>query len=478
MSDHDPARPPRTRARPRPWTLERWARSAWAVRLGLARVLPGLLALLAAAGVSILGLERFGADSWLVIVVGPVLITLAFLYLETRTRSVHAVVVSELDESTRLRLEDDGRSGRELRLGSHVVPQICCIGAPRRLVGATLRVELAPAPPRATDRATILGMYRAEWARRAAAHRDRLELAARFYGVAEVEEFVARWLLRDHDTVDIVRCRIDGDRCELGWSPSRSYDFVFGAESLDRPLPPQLPLGDPGTLPRRGLEVGPTVALAEVEVGPPDGDGDATLRDRMERLGVVPATITEVDRPPLPCQPGTVTVVVSESDRCIVAMERLGVTTAYGNEGRVRIHFVGEGILAEDLPSVGAMREPASRTARRAMLDELGVAPDRFRLVPTGLVFDQLRWQPVFLFVAFTPLTVAEVVASARRSTARHQIGQIVPIGWEDGDLTTVARVVRGGHPDIQLASNHAEAALLFASMYATGAYAVEGALW
>jgi hypothetical protein len=138
-------------------------------------------------------------------------------------------------------------------------------------------------------------------------------------------------------------------------------------------------------------------------------------------------------------------------------------------------HFVGEGMEPKDLDASG--RFSPEKAAWRGCSEEMGAGPDHFQFIPTGVIVDTKRWQPLFTFVAECSLTIPRLErcmkkALDRYETAQGEIAACLPWTAEDNlDLLT------GNDPTFTLASNHAQTALLHALYYSDGRETVDDLL-
>ena len=182
---------------------------------------------------------------------------------------------------------------------------------------------------------------------------------------------------------------------------------------------------------------------------------------------------------PAPARIATVTVMVSTPDDAVVVLVRnpgLHEVAGRDDRGRRSVHFFGEGALASDLDDAG--RFAPEVTARRCLsTDEFvpdgpGWADRLKNLIPTGVIFDVGRWQPVFCFLAL----VDEPLGVIEQGVRRVENAMVVSRPWDVGSDATVG-LLMGDDQDYYLASNHAEAALLFALYYRHGREAVDGIL-
>jgi hypothetical protein len=197
--------------------------------------------------------------------------------------------------------------------------------------------------------------------------------------------------------------------------------------------------------------------------------GHPTLRESWD---CDPSTLADLTRLPAPAFMGVCVVVIAEGQ--IVVLKRQGdhFVAVKG------AHFVGEGMEPKDRDASG--RFSPESAAWRGCSEELGVGPDDFHsFIPTGLIIDTKRWQPLFSFVAECKLTISDLEDRMREAkddyeTAHGEIAACLP--WTVQNEKTLA-LLAGDDPAISLASNHAQAALLHALYYADGRQAVKDRL-
>jgi hypothetical protein len=186
-----------------------------------------------------------------------------------------------------------------------------------------------------------------------------------------------------------------------------------------------------------------------------------------------PSSLADLTRQPAPAYMGVCVVVIAEGQ--IVMLKRQRDHYVASTSELVPAHFVGEGMAPKDLDASG--RFSPERAAWRGCSEEMGAGPDHFQFIPTGVIVDTKRWQPLFSFVAECSLTIPRLErcmkkARDRYETAHGEIAACLPWTAEDNlDLLT------GSDPTFTLASNHAQAALLHALYYADGRETVDDLL-
>ena len=230
-------------------------------------------------------------------------------------------------------------------------------------------------------------------------------------------------------------------RYKIGVAESHYYDWAATANSLDRDL--------------------------------------GSFTDLTERLGYPnlreawrcdPSSLADLTRLPAPAFIGVCVVVIAEGK--IILLERRRDHHVANAADGIPAHFVGEGMLPKD---VDAGRYSPQQTARRGCREELGVGHTHLTLIPTGLIIDTKRWQPLFSFIGKCDLTIPQLkhcMENAKHGyeTAYGEIAAHLP--WTAQEDETIA-VLMGEHPKFSLASNHAQAALLHALYYFDGREAV-----
>jgi hypothetical protein len=201
--------------------------------------------------------------------------------------------------------------------------------------------------------------------------------------------------------------------------------------------------------------------------------GAKALRELWSSRNSEPAGFRNVSHltPPAPVYIATVTVVISQPTSSMILLPRTRYHALAAIEddrllGRL-VHFVGEGGLASDADE-HCVYSPTA-TARRGVKDELHVR-DRFPLLPTGVYWDRIRWQPVFCFVAFVDYTLEELQAlapgGAREASEVTEGLHATP--WDLADHGTRALLL-DRHGSFFLASNHARVAMLAALYWRHG---------
>jgi hypothetical protein len=199
--------------------------------------------------------------------------------------------------------------------------------------------------------------------------------------------------------------------------------------------------------------------------------GATTLR---QGWGHAPECLEDLAELPAPSYLGVCVVVVAEGQ--IVVLERQRKHFIAGAEPSSadrahqprKVHFVGEGAEPKDHAD---SKDPARQAALRGCFEELKLDADDIELISTAVVLDTLRWQPVFCWLAVCDLAIPDLEVRMRgaehdEETGGGQIAALLP--WTTADPVTRS-LLAGTNPDMQLASNHAEAALLYALVYAEG---------
>jgi ADP-ribose pyrophosphatase YjhB (NUDIX family) len=199
--------------------------------------------------------------------------------------------------------------------------------------------------------------------------------------------------------------------------------------------------------------------------------GSDTLR---QAWGHAPDCLEDLADLPAPCLVGVCVVVIVKDEIVVVSRQRkhyvAGAEPSSTDRSRQRtpVHFVGEGTEPEDFMS---SRIPPDEAALRGCFEEMRLDAKDVDLIPTAFVFDTLRWQPLFCYLAYCKLTLSEVEtrmkkAKDSRETGGGQIAKLLSPTVTDADTRAL---LTGSHPSMRLASNHAEIALLYALVYLDG---------
>ncbi len=230
-------------------------------------------------------------------------------------------------------------------------------------------------------------------------------------------------------------------RYRIGVAESRYYHWAATANSLDRSL---------SSLPD----------LTELL-------GHPKLR---EAWRCDPSSLADLTRLPAPAFIGVCVVVIAEGK--IILLERRYEHHVANTAKGIPVHFMGEGMLPKDMD---AGRYSPEQAARRGCYEELGIGHTHLTLIPTGLIIDTKRWQPLFCFVGECDLTIPQLEVCMENAPHRYETGY----GEIAARLSSTARddqtlaVLTGEDPIFSLASNHAQAALLNALYYSDGRQAV-----
>lgn len=187
----------------------------------------------------------------------------------------------------------------------------------------------------------------------------------------------------------------------------------------------------------------------------------STLRERWNSALESPADIAGL---PAPAKAGCGVVPVT-SDGFIVLGVRRRTFVAAGSRAEYRdnVHVIAEGMLPADVGSDGTVS--AAAAAARGLIEELDV--HTADIIPTGFFLDTLRWQPVFSFLAYLPMTFNQVWDSAAGAGDRWEADRLLALPFRDGP--ELRSLVEGTHPELHLASNHAQAYLACAMDHAFG---------
>jgi hypothetical protein len=196
--------------------------------------------------------------------------------------------------------------------------------------------------------------------------------------------------------------------------------------------------------------------------------GAPTLRESWQ---CHPTSLEELARQPAPALMGICVVVVAEEQ--IVVLERQGIhyvaTRSEHDDKRRLAHFMGEGMTPADIDPVTGRYSP-EQCALRGCEEELGLSANDIELIPTAVVLDTKRSQPLFCFLGRCELEIGDLeermqFAPDRRETVSRIVAQVENSSRDD----STRFLLTGEHPEFVLASNHAEAALLHALFYIEG---------
>jgi hypothetical protein len=183
-----------------------------------------------------------------------------------------------------------------------------------------------------------------------------------------------------------------------------------------------------------------------------------------------PSSLGDLTRLPAPAFIGVCVVVIAEGK--IILLERRREHHVANTADGIPTHFMGAGMLPKD---VDAGRYSPEQAARRGCREELGIGHTHLTLIPTGLIIDTKRWQPLFCFVGECDLTIPRLEVCMKKAPHKYETGFgkiAASLPWTvQGDQTLA--VLAGEDPTFSLASNHAQAALLNALYYADGQEAV-----
>jgi hypothetical protein len=184
-----------------------------------------------------------------------------------------------------------------------------------------------------------------------------------------------------------------------------------------------------------------------------------------------PSSLADLTRQPAPAYMGVCVVVIAEGQIIVLKRQRDHFVAS------MAAHFVGEGMEPKDVDASG--RFSPEKAAWRGCSEELGAGPDYFQFIPTGVIVDTKRWQPLFSFIAECSLTIPRLERCMKRARDRYETahGEIATyLPWTAQNEKTLA-LLTGDDPTFSLASNHAQAALLHALYYADGRETVDDLL-
>jgi hypothetical protein len=196
--------------------------------------------------------------------------------------------------------------------------------------------------------------------------------------------------------------------------------------------------------------------------------GTPTLRNSWQ---CHPTSLEDLARQPAPALMGVCVVVIAEEQ--IIVLERQGIhyvaTRSEHRDKRRLAHFMGEGMTLADTDPVTGRYSP-EQGAIRGCEEELGLTANDIELIPTAVVLDTKRCQPLFCFLGRCQLEIGELeegmlFAPDRRETVSRIVAQLPGSTREEATRF----LLTGEHPEFVLSSNHAEAALLHALFYIEG---------
>jgi hypothetical protein len=198
--------------------------------------------------------------------------------------------------------------------------------------------------------------------------------------------------------------------------------------------------------------------------------GSSTLR---QAWGHVPDCLEDLAELPTPCFMGVCVVVMAGDAIVVLARQRKhyvagSESSSADRSGKpIPVHFVGEGVEPKDfVPGHG----PFERAALRGCWEELKLEAKDIELVPTAFVFDTLRWQPLFCYLARCERTVSELEVLMQTADDTDETGkQIAALVPPTIAAPETRALLTGSDPSMRLASNHAETALLYALAYTDG---------
>jgi hypothetical protein len=204
------------------------------------------------------------------------------------------------------------------------------------------------------------------------------------------------------------------------------------------------------------------------------------LPEMAEQLGVPtlreswkchPTSLEELTRQPVPALMGVCVVVIAEEQ--IVVLERQDlhyVASRSEHSDRRRLaHFMGEGMTPADT-DLRTGRFSPERGALRGCEEEFGLTANDIKLIPTAVVVDTKRCQPLFCFIGKCELEIGDLeermqFAPDRKETVSRIVAQLQHTSRDEATRF----MLTGEHPEFLLASNHAEVALLHALFFIEG---------
>jgi hypothetical protein len=226
-------------------------------------------------------------------------------------------------------------------------------------------------------------------------------------------------------------------------APSTYYEWAATANSLDLPLS--------------------TISGAAAAFEAP------TLRDLWSVEP--PDELEDLAELPAPAMIGLCVVPVDGHEFLMFPRKRHFVASAWADasiDTRLPVHVLGEGMSPKDLDDGRLSLEIA---AGRAIDEEILFDPEDFELIPTAVVIDRKRWQPVFCYVACYrgEGSLVDLVRGGKHSWETRG-GAAWNLSTRDNDTRLL---LEGRHGEARLASNHAHAAVLYALYWNEGHVAV-----
>lgn len=252
------------------------------------------------------------------------------------------------------------------------------------------------------------------------------------------------------EQLDMVRLRVSRDprrrpdsptTYTFGIAKTTYFKFATMSNSLDRVIPELTSLG-----------------------------GGATLRSRWDPDRRF--RFSDVMKLPSPAKIGTASVIVTAEDLMVLHVRgtlMFQVPGGLSETGPAPVHFLGEGMIERDREPDGTFSPTA--TVRRALSEELGLTAgqiDTSRIVPTGVIFDTERWQPVFCHLIFLALDFADLHSAAHAAADGFEKERLTPLRFDISDASTKSLLL-GKHAGMAFASNHAAMAAYFALIYKHG---------
>ena len=201
---------------------------------------------------------------------------------------------------------------------------------------------------------------------------------------------------------------------------------------------------------------------------------DSEQRTLRELWGNEPASLLEVSRLPAMAKLGSGTVVVTKDDRLVLGVRGKTFIASDSEQGSNRrsLHFVAEGISPRDCDSDGLLNPAIG--AVRGLDEELNIGSSSrnigraAKIVPTGVFFDQQRWQPCFSYLCRLDIDWDELQTAAPIARDSWEVEALISLPFDIAH-TGVRSLLYGTHPDFRLASNHAAAMLWFALLHRHG---------
>ena len=175
----------------------------------------------------------------------------------------------------------------------------------------------------------------------------------------------------------------------------------------------------------------------------------STLR---QRLGIRVDGPQGLDGLPVPVKAGCGAAVVTTDGQLILGVRNKAFVAGGPAGERARVHVVAEGMVGGDTDASEVISPRAA--AHRGLFEELGIRTAE--IIEAGWFIDTQRLQPVFAHLAYVPVTFDEVVESKLTAHDGWEADRLIALPFAPGP--TMDALLAGTHPELVLASNHAQA--------------------